>query len=307
MRRLLLVSVLSSACVGSVASNELPDANADSQQGDNDAPSVDAPPPPPFPDETVTGWKPAGTFTTLAGTQTITVAGTVLQDVDIGGCVVINATNVTLRRARIRCQGEGVRVESGASATIEDVTIDGEGAGVTGVRFAGTGAMRRLDVHGFKRGVRLVNTDNVILEDSYVHAPVACKTPTDDASAFYQLAVEFSDTVTVRHNHFDRGNQDTCTSVDAGSGAHAARLTQAAANSVFEDNLVNGGTSYCLTIVNTCQNLAVRDNHFKSSPIATCAKKGPTHSSIPFSNALTENCTWTGNVWDSTGAPVAAP
>ncbi|HUS67466.1 MAG TPA: right-handed parallel beta-helix repeat-containing protein [Kofleriaceae bacterium] len=269
----------------------------------------DAGPPPDYPDETVTGWTPDGDDTTLVGTQTVTIDNMILEDVDIGGCLVIDATNVTVRRARIRCQGTGIRVSSGASALIEDVTVDGEGEGELGVLVSGTATMRRLDVHGFSRGVRIQGDDSTF-EDSYVHEPVPCTTPVDDEATFYQLSVSFADHITVRHNHLDRGDGDTCTGGDSTTGAHAAYLVQAYANSVFDDNLLDGGSGWCLKIQNTCKDLAVTDNHFGATAHATCATKGVADSVFPMDdNPDNPNvgCSWTGNVWDASGETVAPP
>jgi hypothetical protein len=318
--RFALVILLSStACMGGVG-----DSKVDGGDGTIDARSqtdafVDAAPPPPYPDETVTGWTPTGTFTTLTGTQTISVAGTEMHDIDLGGCLVIAADNVTVRRVRIRCQGTGITVQSGSSnVTIEDVTVDGEGAGTMGVSVIGnsldhtvtTGVLRRLDIHGYKRGIRIQVSANVTVEDSYVHAPVPCKAPADNDMAFYQINVASSDAVTIRHNHFDRGGEDTCTGSDSSFGAHPAYLVQAYGGSVFENNLVNGGSAYCTTIKNTCKDLAVRNNHFGSDPHATCATKGAADATYPISDMPdnpNENCTWTGNVWDATGSTVPSP
>lgn len=274
---------------------------------DATADDADAAPQPRFPDETVTGWTPSGQYETIVGTHTLDEDGAVFEDVDLGGCLVITAQDVTVRRVRIRCQGTGITVGSGASATIEDVTVDGEGAGQQAVNFQGTGAMRRLDVHGYKRGVQIQSTTDVTFEDSYVHAPVACSTPVDDESSFYQLRAWFSSRITIRHNHLDRGAADTCTDQQHHLGAHAVSLGNAYENNIFEDNLIDGGSGFCVWIGNTCDNFAVRNNHFGNKAHATCAIKGPAESQTPFDSEFADNCEWSGNVWDASGEPVPAP
>lgn len=315
MRVIAALSLLACSCVGSASD---PPAGTDAGGGGDGGTSgqdgglvgPDAGPPPDYPDETVTGWTPEGDVTTLAGTQTVTIDNMVLEDVDIGGCLVIDALNVTVRRARIRCQGTGITVDSGASATIEDVTIDGEGAGVQGVSIlAGTALMRRLDVHGFKNGIRMQSANDVTLEDSYVHDPVPCASPADDDTRFSQLYVSSSDGINVRHNNLDRGGDDTCTGADATDGAHAAFLVQMY-GSAFDDNLLTGGSGWCLKIQNTCMDLAVTNNHFTQVAHATCATKGVADSVFPMDdNPDNPNvgCSWTGNVWDASGETVAPP
>ena len=318
MRVIAAISLLACACVGSTG--DLPatgDAGAEGDGGAIDGESdggvvgPDAGPPPPYPDETVTGWIPDDEATPLIGTQTVTVDDTVLEDVVIDGCLVIDADNVIVRRARVTCQGTAITVESGASATIEDVTVDGEGAGERGVDIlAGTASMRRLDVHGFKNGIRIQSADDVTLEDSYVHDPVPCSTPADDDLRFAQVNVSFSDTITVRHNNLDRGGDDTCTGGDATLGAHAAYLVQAYAGSVVDDNLLTGGSGWCLKIQNTCMNLAVTNNRFTQTAHATCATKGVADSVFPMDDDPDNpnvGCSWTGNVWDASGETVAPP
>src|SRR5688572_18959757 len=180
--RLLLTFPFLVACVGSTTGLTPDDGDGGEitedggvvdESGDAGGQAPDAGPPPPFPDETVTGWTPDEEATTLIGTQTITADDTVLEDVVIDGCLVIDSDNVIVRRARVTCQGTGITVSSGASATIEDVTVDGEGAGTQGVSVVfATAVMRRLDVHGYEHGIRIQSSDDATLEDSYVHDPV---------------------------------------------------------------------------------------------------------------------------------------
>lgn len=308
------LSLALSACVGEADSGN-PAADA-GHNGGNDGGGAgvdaatdknDASPPPAFPDETVTGWTPPGGHTILVGSQTIATNGTVLEDVEIGGCLTISATDVTVRRALIRCQGTGITVSEGASAVIEDVTIDGEGAGAKGVYFRGTGSMSRLDVHGYKAGIEILLTENVSLVDSYVHASVPCLAGDDDGNTFYQLAVRFSDGITVTHNNFDRGGADGCEGT-INQRAHATYLVQMDV-STLENNLVNGGNGACVWIQNNCTELAVDGNHFGSDPHETCGEYGAAYSTsgLEEGDLGNDGCTWTNNVWDESGEPVPTP
>lgn len=114
---------------------------------------------------------PPGTVLTPAGSMSITANGSVLDGLDIQGCLRVYANNVTVRRSRIRgnCTLGIEIVEPAQNLLLEDVEIDGspnspfQSAAVASGNFIA----RRLDLHGFSHAARL--TGDAELHDSYVH------------------------------------------------------------------------------------------------------------------------------------------
>lgn len=312
MRVIAAVPLFVCACVGSASD---PPAGGDAggdggvaADSDANTAEADAGPAPAYPDETVTGWTPEGVVTSLDGNQSVTIDNMVLEDVDIDGCLSIQADNVIVRRVRVRCTGaRGITVLG--TALIEDVTVDGLDEGDVGVFVQGAAEMRRLDVHGFQSGVKFDSAEDSSIEDSYIHAPVPCATPADDDALIYGIAVITSDRITVKHNHIDRGGDDTCTGATPIQGAHTLYL-QAADDSVIEDNLINGGSGWCVKIELACTDLVVVDNHFGATAHATCATKGAADSVFALDDDpdnANVGCSWTGNVWDTSGETIAPP
>ena len=123
----------------------------------------------------------------------VTQANTVLDGKDINGSVVIDASNVTIRRSRIHGDATddyGVLVRSG-SVTIEDSEISGFSNGIAGDSWTAT----RVNLHGMADdGVKL--DDNVTLQDSWIHD----MTPSPGAHADGGQMQSGSRNVVVRHN-----------------------------------------------------------------------------------------------------------
>jgi hypothetical protein len=104
-----------------------------------------------------------------SGGLNITVDGTVVEGLDIQGCIQVRAKNVTLRKSKVRCTGYyTVEMFSGASnLLLEDVELDG-GGNVDGYGLVlNGGTARRLNIHGMGRPVVLGG--NTRLEGSYLH------------------------------------------------------------------------------------------------------------------------------------------
>lgn len=117
---------------------------------------------------------PAGTTLRPSGPLHITVPGTVVSGLDVAGCVVVAADDVTIRRSRIRC-GDAPRnrvlMTEGTPQRllVEDVEIDGRGTTDIGVDVSNA-TLRRLQVHRVNDGVRLGK--DVTLTGSWVHSLV---------------------------------------------------------------------------------------------------------------------------------------
>jgi len=133
-----------------------------------------------YPDETNTGWRHTGVTLKVVNQDPyyIDTPGAVIDGLDIHGCVVVRAPNVTIKRSRITCgaqpmvknfepTGDGGLKDVGAGLVIEDVEFDGMGVvDSAGVAFDSY-TIRRADFHDVGAAVKLGN--DVVIEDSYVH------------------------------------------------------------------------------------------------------------------------------------------
>ncbi len=144
-----------------------------------------------WPDAGTTGPR-AGHRLKASGSVKVTKAGTVLQDLDIDGCVTIAAPRVVLRDVRIRCGGTyGIDVESG-SVTAEYVELDGLGS--VHVAVVGSGyTLSHVDIHDVEDGPRLGS--NVTIEDSFVHDLFRAPGSHNDA-----MQTTGGSNITIRHN-----------------------------------------------------------------------------------------------------------
>lgn len=124
-----------------------------------------APPAAGWPNAANTG--PTGTLTVVAG-PVIVRAGEVLENFDITGTVKFEG-NAVIRNGRIRgglYALSHTRSTVPGRATIENVELDGAG-GSSGIAPYGSWTARRLDVHGYKDGIKVGSDQR--LEASWVH------------------------------------------------------------------------------------------------------------------------------------------
>ncbi len=126
---------------------------------------------------------PAGTALTPSESFTVWQDGAVIDGVDVDGCVIVNAKDVTIKRSRIRCSAQlgQMAVEVGASGdrvTLEDVEVDGRDRTPVCVGWSRF-TLRRVNVHGCADGVRFGH--RVVVEDSWVHDLVRLGTLHGDA------------------------------------------------------------------------------------------------------------------------------
>lgn len=112
---------------------------------------------------------PPGLSLCAAGPLVVTERGTVLDGLDVRGGILVEATDVVVRRSRITgdgVMGFGVRTAPGASVRIEDTTLTGDfpAAAVGGDRWSG----ERIEITGVTHdGAHL--GDGARLRNSIVH------------------------------------------------------------------------------------------------------------------------------------------
>ncbi len=113
---------------------------------------------------------PGGATLTPMSGGVLDQAGQVVDMKDIQGCLQIKASNITIRRSRIRC-GEFWIVSNWDGATgllLEDVEIDGLGFSEAVALAGGNATLRRANIHSVYIAVR-ATMSNITLESSYIH------------------------------------------------------------------------------------------------------------------------------------------
>ncbi len=257
---------------------------------------ADAPPPPPLVPPTVTRpgpattGVPAGTALTPSGPLTIRTPGAVVDGLDITGCVVVAASDVTIRNTRIRCDrapsGLAVRVADGAQRLlVEDTEIDGLGTTQVGVGWTGY-TLRRVNIHRVVDGARFGH--HVTIEDSWIHDMALVGTLHPDA-----LQTTSASNTVIRGNFLDPTDTATGAKRNAAIMLGSETGTRAVRNVLIERNVLGGG-NYSLNVSPSisAEGVVVRDNVFD-----TTARYGPViaPARVPMGS---------GNLL-STGAPVA--
>jgi hypothetical protein len=247
----------------------------------------------PFPYTSITpptAWFSAFTVTsgalTPSGSRTITVADTVLENLDITGYVTVQANNVTIRNCRINgevTRSYSVKIVSGTGTLIEDCEMfNFLSAAVLGSGFTA----RRCYVHdsnsdGFKP------TNNALIEYCYAHH--LGKGVGAHADAVQHRG---GTGLTVRYNYFDLKRADAL----LGYKSNACLMLQAdvspISNVLLDNNWLEGGgyTTYALANVAYAPlvNVAYTNNRF-----------GRDFSTGLFTGRANE-ITWSGNrYWDT--------
>ena len=182
-----------------------------------------------WPDATNTG-VPANIVSTLTTTsqRTITVDNTVIEGERIiantftqyCGGLTIAAKNVIVRNCWITSSfgtgetvnGTGViKVEPGASVTIEHCTIDGSNRTHAGIWHGGASiVVRGCNIYGTNDGIFAWDADNFTIEDNYLH-----NFTTESANGHIDgFQTEGGSHGIIRHNHFDiTQGQNACVAI----------------------------------------------------------------------------------------------
>ncbi|WP_432570280.1 right-handed parallel beta-helix repeat-containing protein [Kineococcus sp. SYSU DK005] len=235
-----------------------------------------------------TGLRGARAQRVLTGDQVITRDGTVLDGVQVDGCVVVKADDVVIRNSKVNCRRQGrqvaVQVADGArNLLVEDTEIDATGADV-GVGW-GNYTLRRVNVHGSADGARWGS--NVLIEDSWIHDMSRQDGLHSDA-----LQTTSGSNVVIRRNVLDpsNGGDPLNAAIMVGTETGSRKLE----NVVVEDNRLGGG-SYTVNVRGdvTVSGLVFRRNTFEDNS-RYGAVIAPTGKDVTF----------TGNVMGWTGKEV---
>jgi hypothetical protein len=230
---------------------------------------------------------PAGVTLRASGSLTITTAGTVIDGLDIDGCVTVKANDVVIRNSRIRCTDYyPLWVESG-SLLIEDSEIAASGGVATsGIAFANYTA-RRVNVHGAADGMKA--DSNVTVEASWIHDLwLGNGDHADGVQSTGGANVTFRCNVIdiVDHSQGHGGEPNSCFQV----GTEWAPDS----NFIIDQNWLSGG-GWVINMGGGAPGNQITNNRFTRDygygPISV-VDDAPTHVLI------------NGNVWDDTGAPI---
>lgn len=209
-----------------------------------------------YPSASNSGVPPGTKLTVLnlpQGHLDVTAPGTVIENKDIRGCVIIKAANVTIRKSKISCPDFTViyntrDYHSGGKLLIEDSDITCNTTQGTGMSEYGFTA-RRVHVYGCENGFSL--SDTVIIEDSYIHN--LYEGPAGEGHADGIQITDNPARILIRHN----------TILVPGTTA-AVNWTRQTTSVLIQNNLLGGGayTVYCPAVTIPAGAYQVLDNRF---------------------------------------------
>ncbi len=229
---------------------------------------------------------PPGTPLTLhSGDLVLSLDDATVEGLDVQGCVRVTAARVTFQNSRVTCAAERPAIQgSGAGLVVTAVEVDGRGRADIGIS-CGDCLITRADIHGANQGVRLGSGGT--LEASEIHDLEDESTPPGISNGMFGVQSTDGALIRVRRNRIHPGARA------AGAvmmGADLGPLSDV----VVEDNFLDDGafTVYAGSgSTHAASSLEIRNNRFGRG-----AQRGPKN--------LSTGATWTGNVWDDTGAAI---
>lgn len=236
-----------------------------------------------FPDAATTG--PSGSLPVWTGSRTFSMAGQVVANATINGCVEVRADNVTFRNVAFNANGcfWGVNnFATGLQVIDSSLTCGGfNGTGFGSARLS----LLRVEISRCENGLNV--SGNVSVVDSWIHdMNGGAGGAHTDGAQFNQGASD----ILFQHNTINVGPANGATSAiimwDEG-GAQNARVTIA-------NNLLAGGTYtlYCGR-EGAVDNVRITGNRFGTFEFG-------------YANACNSGEVWTANVRDRDGATLSA-
>jgi hypothetical protein len=248
-----------------------------------------------YPSPNTTG-VPAGTQLTASGGMTVGTAGAVVNALKVSGTITVSARNVTIENTEISSAGQfGIVVRPGVTGTvIRNVTMHGTGATSStelswGIYNEGDFDAVSADHIDFYNGERILDGPGT-LTNSF------CLDNVNDPGAHYECTYEGRGQVTLDHNTFLNVHNQTAAvylGVDSGETLGPVSVT---------NNLLAGGAYSLYGGANAdgtgVSSEAVTGNRFSRLYFRDGGLFGP----VAY---LPNSYSWSGNVWDDTGRPVA--
>lgn len=250
-----------------------------------------------WPNSSNTGIPQGTILTPVIGGLNVTVAGQVISDKDITGCVNINADNVTLRRVKIKgCASEPViNVGYGHKGIIiEDCEIDGQNRNSfgSGVGYEGF-TIQRCNIHNTGLGVHMTN--NVTVEVNWIHDLYEAGGSHND-----NIVTNGGSNFIVRGNNLENSHTQTANVALYGDFA-------AVSNALVENNLLQGGgySVYGGSVdgkpyTSGANNIRFLNNRFTKKYWPKGGYWGPVSAFDPSKPGNV----WSGNIWDDTGSVI---
>lgn len=282
--RVPALAAIGTAAVLVACSEPFPEAPSPAQSFDTTQERAEGPP---GPDNTGV---PAGTALRRSDSLTISEDGAVVENLDIDGCVVVDADDVTIRRTRITCTdapgGRAVVMDGKHTGLlIEDVEVDGGGTTEIGIDL-NEAVIRRANIHSVNDGIRM--GADLVIEDSWIHT----MTRQGDLHPDAIQGISARDVV-IRRNTLDPRNAKTGDLGNAAIMLGSETGPKISRGVVIEDNHLDGG-NYTINIsaAITAKDFVVRGNVFGPN-----ARYGPvlTRTDVPVGE---------GNVMAETDEPI---
>ena len=128
-----------------------------------------------FPDATDTGVQAGVTLTPYNGNLIINTPGVVIENLDIHGYVIINASNVTLKNCKVTTDnfwgisvGGGGWSTGGTGCVIQNCEVNGLGTGDGASGIVGGGSFIANNIYGWENGI-VPDQSNTLIQDNYIH------------------------------------------------------------------------------------------------------------------------------------------
>ena len=219
----------------------------------------------------------------------------VIQNLSLTGCTIdVTARNVTIRNVKIVIDSPqlwAIIVRGGGSATIDHVDISGVDAANHSVEYAVLSqssqpvTITHANLHNCSD---CIQGDYVTATDNYIHdfGPGPAGAHVDG----FQCDGSFGCHVTVTHNTVLGGGIPLALYGDFGTPI----------DSTFDDNIVGGGSYAIYGGTSKSTGIHIDNNRISRIIFPNGGKWGPLAYFYP-NNA---GNTFTGNIWDDTGAPV---
>lgn len=237
---------------------------------------------------------------TPSATITVTQPGAVINGLDVHGCILVRANNVTIENTRVTgsCQASRLNIDTGSEdftgILIKDVEIDGmDSRAGAGVGYSGYTCLR-CNVHRVGQG--LVATHNVTIQDSWVHDLYY-----SDGQHIEAVLSNGGSKILLLHNSLDAPPSAGTTAAVSLFGDFAT-----ISDVMVKDNLLNAGGGYCLYAGSqrgkaypNASDITVSGNTFGTKYNPKCGYAGPVADWAPG-----QGNTWSNNVWEGTGLQV---
>jgi hypothetical protein len=246
-----------------------------------------------------TGW----TYNPTQNTVEVSGDGVTLSGLKINCNLDISADNVTINDVQVTASGNfGISLRHTSGVTIENSAIAGQntttgrvGAAITDVYGDSAGmTIKNNNISAFKTGIQ-VSTGTIT--GNYLHDPGYV--PGDHTNGIFDAGTTQPLSITGNTILNSLGQTDAI-SLDASAAGSAI------SNKTVQNNLIGGG-GYSIyggaSLSNTTSSILIENNRFAQAYYPASGQYGP----VSYYNSADPGNTWTGNIWDTTGATIPAP